>query len=114
MSRRKWSGWHRAPRVSYAVYGISRERYLELRSLCQSRKYDSIVRQAAYQASEEIAEYIIKSVTQKKSYGKIEFDRKLGRICVCQTDFYGYRRLFYHLFDLYLRGCGAEASVEHC
>lgn len=79
MSRRKWSGWHRAPRVSYAVYGIIWERYLELRSLCQSRKYDSIVRQAAYQASEEIAEYIIKSVTQKKSYGKIEFDRKLGR-----------------------------------
>lgn len=93
-----------APRASWESYGLGDKAYRKkLYLLCQSGKYRGLVRQAAYQASEEIAEYIIKSVTQKKSYGKIEFDRKLGRICVCQTDFYGYRRLFYHLFDLEVR-----------
>ena len=80
-----------APRASWESYGLGDKAYRKkLYLLCQSGKYRGLVRQAAYQASEEIAEYIIKSVTQKKSYGKIEFDRKLGRICVCQTDFYGY------------------------
>lgn len=93
-----------APRASWRSYGLEDKSYRKkLRIMCQSRKYRSEVRQAAYQTSSEIAEYLIKSVTKNKSYEKVEFDGDLGRICVCRTDFYGYRRMFYHLFDLEIR-----------
>lgn len=97
-----------APRAPWEEYERleNKEYRKSLRIMCRSGKYSDMVRRAAYQASEDIAEYIIKSVTKNKSYEKIEFDSELGRICVCKTDFYGYRRLFYHLFDLEVRRIG--------
>lgn len=90
----------RLPRfVSWEEYGITRERYIELRGICRSGKYHDVARLAAYTANPDIAEYILLSVTQKKSYEAIEYDRRLGRIPCGRTDFYGYRRLFYSLFE---------------
>ena len=58
-----------------------------------------MIEQAAMAASEEIYPYIIKSVTNDLSYEYIEYNEKLGHIPVGKTDFYGYRRLFYHYLD---------------
>lgn len=90
-------------------YGISIARYEELQKICQSRKYDDLARTLAYQANKDIAEYILLSVREDVSYDKFDlpkYKNKLGRICVCRTDFYGYRRLFYHLFDEKLKESG--------
>ena len=85
--------------VSWDEYGISRERHMELCGYCRSGLYADLARVAAYTANPDIAEYILLSVTQKKSYEAIEYDRRLGRIPCGRTDFYGYRRLFYSLFE---------------
>lgn len=63
-----------------------------------------MIEQAAVAASSEIYPYIIKSVTNDLSFPFIEYDEKLGRIPIGKTDFYGYRRLFYHYLDLIKSG----------
>lgn len=63
-----------------------------------------MIEQAAVAASSEIYPYIIKSVTNDLSFPYIEYDEKLGRIPVGKTEFYGYRRLFYHYLDLIKSG----------
>lgn len=94
------------PRHPWEYYGISKDRYRQLTEYIQSGRYASVVRQAAHTANEMIAEYLIKSIVENKSYDKLEFDDKLGRICYGRTDFYGCRRFFYHLFDLELKKIG--------
>lgn len=90
-----------APRASWEEYGLSDKAYRkELYIMCRSKKYENLVRQAAYKANAEIAEFLIKSVMEDKSYENVEYAEELGRIPCGRTDFYGYRRLFYHLFDL--------------
>lgn len=80
-------------------YGISKERYAELQELCQSREYDDLAQSSAYQSNKDIAEYILLSARKNLSYEGVEYADRLGRIPCGRTDFYGYRRLFYHLFD---------------
>lgn len=63
-----------------------------------------MIEQAAVAASSEIYPYIIKSATNDLSFPYIEYDEKLGRIPVGKTEFYGYRRLFYHYLDLIKSG----------
>lgn len=63
-----------------------------------------MIEQAAIAASEKLYPYILKSVTNNLSYQFIEYDEKLGRIPVGKTEFYGYRRLFYHYLDLVKSG----------
>ena len=53
------------------------------------------IEEAARESSEELAPYLLKSVTDDLSYEYLEFDDTLGRIPVGKTDFYGYRRKFY-------------------
>ena len=90
----------RAPRASWKDYHISRERYIELRNAVRSGEYDDMARLAADTANKSIAEYILLSVKEKRSYEGVEYAEGLGRIPCGRTDFYGYRRLFYHLLDL--------------
>ena len=54
-----------------------------------------MIEEAARESSEELAPYLLKSVTDDLSYEYLEFDDTLGRIPVGKTDFYGYRRKFY-------------------
>lgn len=89
----------REPRASWDTYGISRARYLELRAAARSGRYDDEARLAANEANTSIAQYILLSVMKNKSYERIEYLEGLGRIPCGRTDFYGYRRLFYHLLD---------------
>lgn len=91
------------PRYPWKYYGLDKIRQKELTSLMRSGKYALMLRSAAYMANKPIAAYLIKSVIEKRSYDRLEFDSQLGRIPCGRTDFYGIRRYFYHLFDLKLK-----------
>lgn len=91
------------PRKTWEDYEIDRGRREKLRMMCRDKAYGNLVRQLAYRANADIAEYIIKSVTESKSYDRLEFNPELGRIPYGKTDFYGIRRYFYYLFDLEVR-----------
>lgn len=97
------------PRLSWQHYGISKERYRQLTEYIQSGRYAALASQAAHAANETIAEYILLSVTQNKSYDALRVKwelKEMERIPYCRTDFYGIRRYFYHLFDLEVRRIG--------
>ena len=97
-----------APRLGFNAYNISRERYIELRSGCATGKYSRETLQGACAEFKFIEPWVILSVTKSKSYDLIEFDLELGRVPVGRSDFYGYRRRFYHNLDVMLReGCSA-------
>ena len=98
--------YHSAPRHSWRYYGITKERYRQLTEYIQSGKYAYFASQAAYAANEEIAEYILLSVKENKSYDTLGVKwelKEMERIPYCRTDFYGIRRYFYYLFDLEVR-----------
>lgn len=96
-------------RHSWKHYGISKARYRQLTEYIQSGRYASLALQAAHRANEMIAEHILLSVTQNKSYDALRVKwelKEMERIPYCRTDFYGIRRYFYHLFDLEVRRIG--------
>lgn len=100
---------HSVPRHSWQHYGISKERYRQLTEYIQSGRYASLASQAAHTANEMIAEYILLSVTQNKSYDALRVKwelKEMERIPYCRTDFYGWRRYTMHLFDLEMRKIG--------
>lgn len=115
MSRRECSRneSHTAPRATWKDYGLNDKEYRKkLYAICQSGEYKKIISQIAYQTCPDIANHLIKSVTQNKSYEKIEFDLELGRICVGKTDFYGYRRLFYYNLDVILKKAAHGSNMN--
>lgn len=96
-----------APRWSWKYYGITKKRYKELTGYIQSGRYAPLALQAARTANETIAEYILMSVIKNKSYEGLEKLWARGdmeRIPYGKTDFYGYRRLFYHIFNQMIGG----------
>lgn len=100
---------HLVPRYPWQYYGISKERYRQLTGYIQSGRYASLASQAAHRANKMIAEYILLSVMQNKSYDafRVKWELKeMERIPYCRTDFYGIRRYFMHLMDLEMRKIG--------
>lgn len=98
-----------APRHPLSYYGITDEREEELTKIIRSGRYASMARQAAHTANKDIEEYILLSVTENLSYDELRKMwelKKIERMACCRTDFYGYRRLFYSLFDRELRRIG--------
>lgn len=125
--------------MSWDDYGISRNRYKELKAFClqydekkskinrgisgvdysslsrsgaagsqvesqaieneMNMKDCRMIEEAAVKANPEIWKYIIKSVTLGLPYESIEYDEEQGRIPIGKTDFYAYRKLFYHFLD---------------
>lgn len=97
------------PRHSWQHYGITKERYRQLTEYIQSGRYAYLASQAAHTANETIAEYILLSVTQNKSYDALRVKwelKEMERIPYCRTDFYGIRRFFISLFDKEMRRIG--------
>lgn len=95
-----------APRYSWQYYGISKARYRQLTQYIQSGRYTTLASQAAHRANEMIAEYLLLSVTQNKSYDALRVKwelKEMERIPYCRTDFYGIRRYFFSIFDKELR-----------
>lgn len=98
-----------APRHSLNYYGISKAREKKLTEYIQSGRYTSVARQAAHRANKDIAEYILLSARENKSYDALRVKwelKEMEQIPYCRTDFYGIRRYFYHLFDLEVRRIG--------
>lgn len=85
---------------SWEDYGINKERLSQLKEYCKDDKYKEQVISAAYLAEPHVARWIIKSVCTGKTYERLEYDKELGRIPCGRTDFYGYRRRFYDIFDM--------------
>lgn len=97
------------PRHPLAYYGLTDERVEELEKLIQSGRYTSLASQTAHTANETIAEYIILSIKENKSYDALRVKwelKEMEQIPYCRTDFYGIRRYFYSLFDKELRRIG--------
>ena len=97
------------PRYSWDYYGISKERYRQLTEYIQSGRYASLASQAAHRANEMIAEYILLSVKENKSYDVLRAKwelKEMEQIPYCRTDFYGIRRYFFSILDKELRRIG--------
>lgn len=58
-----------------------------------------LIEEAAVKANPKIWKYILRSVTQGLPYEFIEYDEEQGRIPMGKTEFYGYRKLFYHYLN---------------
>ena len=101
--------YHSVPRYSWQHYGITKERYRQLTEYIQSGRYASLASQAAHTANETIAEYILLSVKENKSYDALRVKwelKEMERIPYCRTDFYGIRRYFVAIFDKEMRKIG--------
>lgn len=97
------------PRYTWQYYGISKARYRQLAEYIRSSRYASLASQAAHRANKDIAEYILLSVTQNKSYDALRVKwelKEMERIPYCRTDFYGIRRYFFSIFDKEMRRIG--------
>lgn len=97
------------PRYSWEYYGISKARYRKLTEYIQSGGYASLASQAAHRANKDIAECLIISIAENKSYDALEkmwARGEIERIPYGKTDFYGIRRYAIHLFDLEMRRIG--------
>ncbi len=91
--------FRRAPRYSFDNYGITKKRYRQLTEYVRSGIYYDIAMQSARTAGGMIADQILSSIAENKSYDSIEYSDGLHRISCGRTDFYGYRRYFYYIFD---------------
>lgn len=101
--------YQKSPRYPWSHYGITKERYRQLTEYIQSGRYSSLASQAAHRANKTIAEYILLSVTQNKSYDALRVKwelKEMEQIPYCRTDFYGIRRYFMSLFDKEMRRIG--------
>lgn len=109
MSKGKGSGT--ITRLSFEALGINKGRYRELKKSCRKGIYDrETLLRACDGFPEGVAAFVIKSVTEGRTFERIEFDSELGRISVCRTNFYALRRQFYGNLDKALkeRGAGRE------
>lgn len=100
---------HSVPRHPLKYYGLTKRRVKELENLIQSGRYAALASQAAHTANETIAEHIILSVTQNKSYDALRVKwelKEIEQIPYGRTDFYGIRRYFFSIFDKELRRIG--------
>lgn len=104
----------KTPRHSLGHYGLTDERVRELESLIRSGgAYADMASQAAHMANEAIAESILLSVMENKSYDALSVKWDLGeteRMPYGKTDFYGIRRYFFSIFDKELRRRESDGS----
>lgn len=98
-----------APRYPLSYYGLTNEAVQELKKKVRSCNYAIQARQAALEANEMLADYILLSINKKLSYDGLEKLWAKGEIewmPYGRSDFYGFRRLFFSLFDRELRRIG--------
>lgn len=110
--KREYTNFKVSTRPSYSELSISKERLRELQNGCRVGIYSSKTLREACKGFEFISPWIILSVTKSKSYDLIEFSTKLGRIPVGRSNFYGFRRKFYHNLDCLLRSEQGNMSMK--
>lgn len=102
--RRYWERVSLKSRASWEELGISKERREELMEIAKKDEFADIVLKAALKADRLAAGHIVLSVTRSLPYERIEHDKRLGRVPLGRTDFYGARRLFFYYLDELLKG----------
>lgn len=101
--------YQKAPRHSWEHYGISKERYKQLTEYIQSGRYTFLASQAAHRANEMLSSYIILSIEKNLSYEGLQRLwelKEIERMPCGRSDFYGWRRYFYSIFDKEIRRIG--------
>lgn len=101
--------YQRVPRHPLKHYGLTKRRVKELENLIQSGRYAFLASQAAHTANETIAEYILLSVKENKSYDALRAKwelKEMERIPYCKTDFYGIRRYFFAIMNEKMKELG--------
>ena len=109
--KREYTNFKVSTRPSYPELGISKERLRELQNCCRVGIYSSETLSKACRGLEFIKPWVLLSVTKSKSYDLIEYS-EMGRIPVGRSDFYGFRRKFYHNLDCLLRAEQENAPVK--
>lgn len=98
-----------APRFSWDELGIDKRRYNQLTAYITSGEYASLASSVAHRATKNYARHILLSIVENLSYDDFERMWTLGeidRIPVGRSDFYGWRRWYYHEMDLEFRRMG--------
>ena len=93
-------------RPSYPELGISKERLSELQNGCRVGIYSSEMLSKACAGVEFIKPWIILSVTKSMSYDALKIKwqlKEIEQMPCCRSDFYGFRRKFYHNLDYLLK-----------
>lgn len=101
--------YQKAPRHPWSYYNISKERYKQLTEYIRSGKYASLASQTAHRANKTIARYILLSIEKNLSYEGLERLwqlREIERMACGRSDFYGWRREFYGLFNEKIKEMG--------
>ena len=97
------------PRHSLSYYGLTYKRVDELEKLIRSGEYSRLASSVAHTADNNVAEYILLSITKKLSYEGLEKLYGCGeidRMPCSRTGFYYTKKYFYSLFDKELRRIG--------
>lgn len=105
----KSTHYQSAHRRSWEYYGIDKKRYNQLVDYIRSGRYASLTSSAAHRANEMIAEYLLLSIRENKSYDDLRAKwelKEMEQIPYCRTDFYGIRRYFFNILDKELRRIG--------
>ena len=101
--------YQKAPRHPWSYYDISKERYKQLTEYIRSGEYASIASQAAHRANKMLSSYIIMSIEKNLSYEGLERLwqlKEIERMACGRSDFYGWRREFYGLFNEKIKEMG--------
>lgn len=103
----------RAKRNGYGVqessagYGLTRDRVKLLLHECREGKHTDLLRTAARQAEPRIAEWLVASITEGKSFDRMAIRWELGEegmMPCCRNTFYSYRKLTLAILDRMLQG----------
>lgn len=111
-NRRYWEkrAEKRSVRASWEHYGITKERFAELKAFARSPGNSGAVLAACLAADGMSARHIFLSLTENLSFEDLEkltAKGELGRLAVGRSNFYGLRRLAFHYLDVGLAK-GAE------
>lgn len=82
-------------------YGLSRKEIKELLLACRLQENFDFVKESAYEANEDLSEYIIESLCKNVSYDQMTCKKYIP---ISKGDFYAYRRKTIFIFSKHLRG----------
>lgn len=77
--------------MTYSDYGLSKEKVNLILEYCQTTKNLSLIQAAAIKANEVIAPFLVRCVTEKVSYEKLN-EKYNWIIPYEKNDFYAYRK----------------------
>ena len=91
----------------YAGYGMTADKAKELLAECMAGKHAELVRLAAQKAAPGIAEWIVSSIMEGKSFDRMAVKWELGEaemMPCCRNSFYAYRKFALAILDDMLSG----------